>query len=320
MASPWWTSGRPRRSGVARREQAARAQARVVGHLLRGVQLLSAHRGCAPTRLSVALVEALCRVAPAEAPVAPAEYFDIADDSEDDGDVAPVDDSVAACAAPTRGAPLAAHEEVGADTSEGGHGVSSRVADVCVGGSPGGACAPAAQAATLGTDILGAQERGPAAEADGTALTAGKKKNKAFRKKAQAAAGATVVALIARVDAALLACTSVFKHRHRCGMPGLPHLRTLEARMLEQSDDCVDAARAGVAAMAALSASRATVGGASASAGTHSALDSALERARQREALCDRAIRATLDEVLAAVAMEHADQANAEHRTAGEGA
>jgi hypothetical protein len=38
----------------------------VVGHLLRGVQLLSAHRGCAPSRLSAALAVALSREVPAD--------------------------------------------------------------------------------------------------------------------------------------------------------------------------------------------------------------------------------------------------------------
>ena len=57
-ASGWW-SARPRRAGAARRAQALRAHGRAVGHLLRAVEALEAHRGGTPTRLARALAEAL---------------------------------------------------------------------------------------------------------------------------------------------------------------------------------------------------------------------------------------------------------------------
>jgi hypothetical protein len=60
-SSPWFTAGRPRRSGVARRLQATRAQARAIGHLLSSVEALCGHRGCTPTRLTRALAEALAQ-------------------------------------------------------------------------------------------------------------------------------------------------------------------------------------------------------------------------------------------------------------------
>jgi hypothetical protein len=57
--APHWWSARPRRAGAARRAQALRAHGRAVGHLLRAVEALEAHRGGTPTRLAFALAEAL---------------------------------------------------------------------------------------------------------------------------------------------------------------------------------------------------------------------------------------------------------------------
>jgi hypothetical protein len=92
--------------------------------------------------------------------------------------------------------------------------------------------------------VIVEQERGPASEADGTAQSTGNQKNKPPRRRAKATAGAAVTTLQEDVQAAQLAL-SVFKHRHYCGVHGLPPLRTLEARMIMQGKDCIVVSRAG---------------------------------------------------------------------------
>ena len=54
---------RPRRSGAARRQQALRAETRRIQRFLKGIQELSSHRGCQPSRLGAALASLLkCEV------------------------------------------------------------------------------------------------------------------------------------------------------------------------------------------------------------------------------------------------------------------
>ena len=59
LKEPPWCAGRQRRSGAARRAQAARSQARAVQRLLAGFHEVQAHRGNRLSRLGAALLEAL---------------------------------------------------------------------------------------------------------------------------------------------------------------------------------------------------------------------------------------------------------------------
>ena len=59
MASPPWTTGRPRRSGAARRAQEVRAQGRAIQKFLGAMEELVLHRGCQPSRLGAVLAQLL---------------------------------------------------------------------------------------------------------------------------------------------------------------------------------------------------------------------------------------------------------------------
>ena len=147
--------------------------------------------------------------------------------------------------------------------------------------------------------------RGPAVEAGDAAQGVGKKKNKSLRKRAHAAAEAALQALLVDHKQTAAASKRVIMRRHRCGLPCLPLLEALDARMHKQALAVISAIKAHGVAMDALAAAHAA-GGAAAPA------DAAAERARAVLQECVQEHRTILADIMAAVAKEEATAASAD--------
>jgi hypothetical protein len=106
-----WRSGRPRRSGTARREQARRAEGRAVQRLFKNLEMLGNHRGCQRSKVGEAIFAALqaalgadkvplqvvphaVEVGPEAAPDAEGEHGDPAEGPPHDEDEEAVSDGV----------------------------------------------------------------------------------------------------------------------------------------------------------------------------------------------------------------------------------
>ena len=309
-----------------------RAQGRVLQAILRCVDELSSHRGCQPSKLGAALV-AILRP-PVGASGADVTRVDI-DMGEAEENAEPAHDDTAlvgpeagvtaafaqigirglSCPPPyaeycrPRGADSNAYASAMATSSmtssrrsgdevEAEHNAASSQ-------GPPPASFPSVMEKEGDEAAPSTHVRGPAVEAGDAAQGVGKKKNKSLRKRAHAAAEAALQALLVDHKQTAAASKRVIMRRHRCGLPCLPLLEALDARMHKQALAVISAIKAHGVAMDALAAAHAA-GGAAAPA------DAAAERARAVLQECVQEHRTILADIMAAVAKEEATAASAD--------